>query len=326
MPTKLFVQALPFDKALVTQALEAGADGIYTDPEHKEQVLSLSRTQVLPSTDVQSISLDGPEDEERAAQALLAGSTVLLEQGWEIIPVENLLALNAPGSLGLEVTSFEQAKLGMGILERGVDWLLFLPEDQATIKATIQNIKLDQSQVELEAAVVTDIQSVGLGHRICVDTCSILHTGQGLLVGDSSAFTFLVHAETESNPYVASRPFRINAGAAHAYVVLPGDKTSYLQEVGAGTEVLVVDAKGHTQAATVGRSKIEIRPLLMITAQTASGSGHIFLQNAETIRLVRPEGTPVSVVSLQCQDQVLCRTDAAGRHFGMRIQESIEEK
>jgi 3-dehydroquinate synthase II len=38
-----------------------------------------------------------------------------------------------------------------------------------------------------------------------------------MLVGNSSAFTFLVNAETESNPYVAPRPFRINAGAVHAY-------------------------------------------------------------------------------------------------------------
>ena len=52
----------------------------------------------------------------------------------------------------------------------------------------------------------------------------------------------------------------------------------------------------------------------------------MFLQNAETIRLTAPDGTPVSVVTLKPGDKVLCRTDEAGRHFGMRIKEDIQEK
>ena len=51
----------------------------------------------------------------------------------------------------------------------------------------------------------------------------------------------------------------------------------------------------------------------------------MFLQNAETIRLVTPEGKPVSVVALQEGDTVLVSTDVAGRHFGMRIAEEIKE-
>ena len=54
-------------------------------------------------------------------------------------------------------------------------------------------------------------------------------------------------------------------------------------------------------------------------------SGTVFLQNAETIRLVRPDGKPVSVVELKPGDAVLCRVDVAGRHFGMRITENIQE-
>ena len=51
----------------------------------------------------------------------------------------------------------------------------------------------------------------------------------------------------------------------------------------------------------------------------------MFLQNAETIRVVRPDGPPVSVVSLAEGDEILVRTDQAGRHFGMRITEDIKE-
>jgi 3-dehydroquinate synthase II len=160
----------------------------------------------------------------------------------------------------------------------------------------------------------------------------MFRSGQGMLVGNSSGFTFLVNAETESNPYVAARPFRINAGAVHAYCLMPGDKTTYLEELRAGTEVLIVSADGSTTLATVGRVKIEVRPMLMIAARTTGAGadgcpreGTVFLQNAETIRLVRTSGEPVSVVSLKEGDEIICRLDQAGRHFGMRICEEIKE-
>jgi 3-dehydroquinate synthase II len=66
--------------------------------------------------------------------------------------------------------------------------------------------------------------------------------------------------------------------------------------------------------------------MLHITAESEGKTGGIFLQNAETIRLVKPDGTPVSVVNLKTGDAVLCRLDAAGRHFGMRVSEDIKEK
>lgn len=157
--------------------------------------------------------------------------------------------------------------------------------------------------MKTQPAVITRVESVGLGHRVCADTLSILRKGQGMLVGNSSAFTFLVHAETERNEYVAARPFRVNAGAVHAYVRLPGDKTTYLGEFKAGQEVLIVDANGETSLATLGRVKIEVRPMLLVEAQvtTEDGvkTGAVFLQNAETIRLTTPGGEPVSVVGLK---------------------------
>jgi 3-dehydroquinate synthase II len=117
--------------------------------------------------------------------------------------------------------------------------------------------------------------------------------------------------------------------------VLPGDKTCYLEELSAGREVLVVGADGQTSLATVGRVKIEVRPMLKITARVTApedengggggATGQVFLQNAETIRVTGVDGTPISVVNLKPGDEILCRTDAAGRHFGMRIKEDIKE-
>jgi 3-dehydroquinate synthase II len=325
MKQQIFAKAIPFDKSFVTLALESGVDGIIVDSEQVEAVNSLGRTTAIPINDFYTTHLTTKEDEEQTALYLNEGHSVFLYSGWEIIPVENLLAQNK-GMLGLEVTSLEEARLGSTIFEKGANFLVIPPEGISELKSIVQEMKLSEGHLELETAQITKILPVGLGHRVCVDTCSILRSGQGLLVGNSSSFSFLVNAETEPNPYVAARPFRINAGAVHAYVLGPSDSTSYLEEIRAGQEVLVVDSQGNSSIVTVGRVKVEIRPMLLITAKTQTQTGQIFLQNAETIRLVTQDGTPISVVSLQEGDTIVCRTDQAGRHFGMRIKEHIEEK
>jgi 3-dehydroquinate synthase class II len=62
--------------------------------------------------------------------------------------------------------------------------------------------------------------------------------------------------------YINSRPFRVNAGAVHAYVQAPNGKTAYLSELKSGAEVLVADAAGRAKTAVVGRCKIETRPMV----------------------------------------------------------------
>ncbi len=324
---KIYLYAVPFDKNLVTLALESGVDGLIVEDERVESVRRLGRTEVLPASSLTTVCLESKSDEEHAVACLRSGGKVVLRAGWEIIPVENILA--QAENLGVEVASLDQARLAAGILERGVDWLLVLPQAAAELKSIVAEVKLSQGVYELSRAVVTEVRPVGLGHRVCVDTLSMLRKGQGMLVGNSSAFTFLVHAETENNPYVAARPFRVNAGAVHAYAVMPGDRTNYLQELSAGDEVLVVGHDGRTSLATIGRVKVEVRPMLLVRAkvETPEGTreGAVFLQNAETIRLTRPNGEPVSVVSLREGDEILARLDTAGRHFGMRITEDIKE-
>ena len=324
---KVYFSAVPFDKTLITLALESGVDGIVVEDEHVAGVSALGRTEVIPESSLTAVCLDHKSDEEHAVSCLKAGDKVVLRLGWEIIPVENILA--QADQLGVEVSSLDQARLAAGILERGVDWLLVTPEAAGDLKAIVNEVKLSQGVYELSPAKVLEVRSVGLGHRVCVDTMSMLRRGQGMLVGNSSAFTFLVHAETEDNPYVAARPFRVNAGAVHAYAVMPGDTTRYLEEIKAGDEVLIVGHDGASNLATVGRVKVEVRPMLLIRARVETDEGPregaVFLQNAETIRVVRGTGEPVSVVALKEGDTILCRTDVAGRHFGMRITEDITE-
>ena len=56
-----------------------------------------------------------------------------------------------------------------------------------------------------------------MGDRACLDTCTQMSPGEGMLVGNTASGFFLIHSESIENPYVAARPFRVNAGAVDAY-------------------------------------------------------------------------------------------------------------
>jgi len=320
----IYFKSVPFSKNDVTLALESGVDGVIVPSGNVESVASLSRIPAIAEEDMPSMAMASKADEEAIRDTLNAGRKAVLARDWEIIPVENLLA--QCDNVIAEAASLEEAVLASGILQRGVQGIVVLPEAIGQLKDIIAACRTCREHESLDVAEIVRIEPAGLGHRVCVDTMSMMKRGQGMLVGNSSAFTFLVHAETEHNEYVASRPFRVNAGAVHAYIRLPGDRTTYLSEVSAGTEMLVVDNEGRTTVATAGRVKVEVRPMLLIEAKVGGKLGSVFLQNAETIRLTAPDGTPVSVVSLKSGDKVLCRLDEAGRHFGMRIKEDIQEK
>ena len=137
---------------------------------------------------------------------------------------------------------------------------------------------------------------------------------------------FFVHGETADSPYVASRPFRVNAGAVHAYVRAPDGDTKYLSELSSGDEVLVVDTDGNTRTAVVGRVKIERRPMFSVEAETDDGDRvETLLQNAETIKIATADGRR-AVTDLAAGDELLLYYDDVARHFGEAVEESIIEK
>ena len=165
---------------------------------------------------------------------------------------------------------------------------------------------------------------------MCVDTCTEMAPGDGMLAGNSSDAFLLVHSETIPSPYVATRPFRVNAGALHAYVLVPGGRTKYLSDLRSGDPVLIVNSKGATQQAYVGRCKIERRPLVLVAAEVTGEKGGreigLVMQNAETVRLTRPDGTALSVAAAKPGDEVLAHVTEGGRHFGMKVKETLTER
>ena len=328
---KIWVRVDPWDKKMVTTALEGGADGIMVPKGYSGKVKELGKIQTISEDgdlvtgkDVVIFTITSGKDEEEIVK-LSKNKKVILEcSDWTVIPLENLIAKGA--DVIAQVENFDEARLAFGILEKGVKHILFHTSDVMELKKALALLRENEEKTPLQVAEIVNIRPVGMGDRVCVDTCSLMTVGEGMLIGNSSNALFLVHSESISNPYVEQRPFRVNAGAVHAYTRVPGGKTKYLSELSAGDQILITDFKGATTVGIVGRLKIEKRPMLLATANVENKQIATIVQNAETIRLTDPEGKPVSVVKLKPKDKVLVALEAYGRHFGHKIQETITEK
>jgi 3-dehydroquinate synthase II len=253
---------------------------------------------------------------------------VVIGTDWKVIPLENLIA--GLQKLDVEiiagVQNAEEAKLALETLEHGSDGVLLDTDNLSEIKkvAAVRD-RSGMEKILLVKAKVTKVKPVGMGDRVCVDTASLMVLGEGMLIGSQSNGLFLVHSESEESPYVAARPFRVNAGAVHAYIRV-GEKTRYLSELASGDEVLILNSEGETRPAVVGRIKIERRPLMLVEAEVEGTRIKTLLQNAETIKLVGADGKPMPVTVLKEGDEVLVYFEAAARHFGIKIEETIIEK
>jgi 3-dehydroquinate synthase II len=320
-------------KRAMTEALELGFSTFVVDGD-PAPFAGLARARVLRLAEdglhegdrllAPRVVIASPEDQERALALAGRHEAVMVEaRAWRVIPHENLIAAyRRKGTrLVVEASDADEAKLLLETLETGVDHVL-LPAAHARAMAA----KLaGASQERLVEAAVRAVRPVGLADRACLDTASLLRPDEGVLTGSASGGLFLVASEAHDSGYVASRPFRVNAGAVHAYVLGPGGRTRYLSELHAGDEVLVVDAQGRARAVVLGRVKIERRPMLLVEAEAEGRVVKTLLQNAETIRLLGPGGAK-SVVELAPGDKLLVRLDEGGRHFGMSVDETVLER
>ena len=286
------------------------------------------RFRVLSNSDI--------EDILSAAKKGGLDFVVVEVKDWKIIPLENIIAkLHKIHTRIFAIAKTpEEVRKMFSILEVGVDGVIFSTSSIGDVREAM--VYMGTRSFDLKPARITEIKEVGDGERVCVDTASMLHRGEGMLIGSRSNFLFLVHNESVGSSFTSPRPFRVNAGAVHCYTLSPDGTTRYLSEIETGSEVLILDPKGKARRATVGRSKIERRPMLMIKAELLAGGkgaeareiGGIIAQDAETIRFVRRNGQLVSVTHLKRGDTVMVHaTQAAGRHFGMEVSdEYILEK
>ena len=176
--------------------------------------------------------------------------------------------------------------------------------------------------VSLEQWTVSGVSDGGVADRVAIDFTTLLSPDEGLLVGSSAKALTLVLGETATGGFVPPRPFRVNAGPVHSYVLAAGGKTTYLSEVVAGDKLVVASTDGATREATVGRAKVEPRPCVQVDLQQG---GSVFLQQAETVRLAGVAG-PLPVTQARIGDIVLVRPDSMGTHVGQRISVPVDER
>lgn len=327
-------------KSVLTTAVERGFTTFLADEADAAALAGLAKVRLLTVRDGEvregeralgpRVEIASVEDQSRALALAGRRSLVLVSaRDWRVIPYENLIAAyqGKGTTLVAEATGVADALLLLETLEVGVDAAVLDARAPADVLALAEALASRAARaVPLSRASVLAVRHVASGDRVCVDTASLFAPGEGILVGSSSNAMFLVHSEAIESGYVAARPFRVNAGPVHAYVMLPDGRTKYLSEVRAGDEVLAVSADGRARSVVVGRAKVETRPLLLVEAESGGKRFSTLLQNAETIRLVTPGGGAISVVELKEGDEVLVRLDDVGRHFGTAVRETIRER
>ncbi len=349
-------------KKFVTSALEAGADAVIIPSEEIEKVRKLGNIEIISTSKEADILLleastaeeveeaisqaqeeselevalkvkiSDKETEEAAAEA---GDhldfLIMIAEDWKVIPLENLIAevQGSKADIFAGVKDSQEAKTAIETLEIGADGVLLSPRKKGTeeVRKTCEVIEeMGGEEYDLVPGEISKIEPAGMGDRACVDTSSLMKIGEGMLVGSQSNGLFLVHSETLESEYVEARPFRVNAGAVHAYIQVPGGKTKYLSELESGDEVMIVNSEGKANPATVGRVKIERRPMLLVEAEYDDQKIKTLLQNAETINLVQENGEPISISELEVGDKVLINVQEGGRHFGAQVDETLIER
>jgi 3-amino-4-hydroxybenzoic acid synthase len=245
------------------------------------------------------------------------------------IPLEIVLAAAdaAEGHIVTIVHDLEEAEIVLGVLERGSDGVLMKAEAPGEATSLAQLCQAEALSLPLEELEIDSIAHIGLGERACVDTTTHFAKDEGILVGSYANGMILACSETHPLPYMPTRPFRVNAGALHSYVLGPANRTRYLSELTTGSQILAVDVNGRARRIAVGRSKIETRPLLQINAKSASGrSINLVVQDDWHVRVLGPEGKVLNVTELKAGDKVMgiCLDDP--RHVGHAVREFLLEK
>lgn len=287
------------------------------------------------------VHIDSAEAQAKARS--LAGSVewiLLTFEDWSMIPIENVIAAteSTPTKVAAQILKPVDAQGAGFALDIGVDALL-CTEDCLESALIVKSIRLAEStpedsshedreqHIDVSLMTITDVQEGHSGDRVCVDLLSMLEEGEGMLVGSTAKAFVLIHGETISSKYVPTRPFRVNAGSVDAYTYMADGTTKYLSELTSSDEVLITRNDGTSRKATIGRMKIETRPFILLRFKDENANeGHVFIQQAETVRLVLQNGEVCSVTDLSVGDCIFGHSSTSTRHVGQSISAPSEER
>jgi len=352
-------------KALIQEALNMNllnfllSKETYSDLKQVERINSFTRDNELPAKNLIFKSLEHLKssknltankgmflelvtkaDEQKVVELSKKNEVdfiIVSAKDWKIIPFENLIAEMHTQDTDLiaKVEDVKEAELMLKTLEIGVDGILITPKNANEI-VDLKGMIQAEFNVKLTKAKIINIENISESERVCIDSTSLLQIGEGFLVGSTAKGFCLIHSETFETEFVASRPFRVNSGDVSAYVLVPDDdpnkiyRTKYLSELKGGDKVLAVTNKGQVRVVSIGRVKIETRPMLRFELEATMGDNKIsfscICQNAETVRLVDQKGFAKSVVEVKIGDEVLVHIGPGATHFGTTVNEKILEK
>jgi 3-dehydroquinate synthase II len=259
---------------------------------------------------------------------------VVNSPNWEIIPLEYILGEFQKSSTKIAVRTNDAGKLETlkGVIEMGVD--AFIVDNPDSIEDFCKALK-PSLELKLDYAEVTEVREVEMGKRVCVNTIMSFKPEEGILVGCMPYFMFLADAETKSNPFINTRDWRVNAGAACHYTLVPSNDPQkpsfgpkYLDDLKSGERVMAIDSNGKTRLVHVAATKTEYRPLTLIKAKYGDLEGTVYQQTAETVRLVS-ENSSIRVDKLKIGDKLkvyISKPEDSATHLGQHIEEFVSEK
>ncbi|MEV6236299.1 3-dehydroquinate synthase II [Lentzea sp. NPDC051838] len=245
------------------------------------------------------------------------------------IPLEIVIAAadRSPGQLICAASSVEEAQIIVDVLEKGSEGVLLAPRNADEVFKLVRMLQARTPELALQPLTVESIEHLGLGDRVCIDTCTHFEEDEGMLVGSYAHGFILCCSETHPLPYMPTRPFRINAGALHSYVLGQDNRTNYLSELKSGSVVLAVGADGRTRRIVVGRIKLESRPLLSINAVSEAGvKVNLIVQDDWHVRVLGQGASVLNVTELTPGTQVLGYVATDKRHVGWPVGEFCVEK
>lgn len=224
-------------------------------------------------------------------------------------------------------TDVDDAIVTLGVMEVGADGVLFSPRSHGVLSEFAARLsRLERTAVKLEVATLVRSTPIGMGHRSCIDTTTLFSPTEGMLVGSTSQGGLLCCPEVFFLPYMDLRPFRVNAGSVHSYIYNFGNRTDYMSEMRAGSQVMIADRDGSTRRASVGRMKTEVRPLRLIEAEFPGGERvNVIMQDDWHVRIFSDESKPLNITELRPGDKLLGHLAKPGRHMGIKIDEHIIE-
>lgn len=246
------------------------------------------------------------------------------------IPLELLIAWfqNAPTKILKCVSTTEEGDIALRTLQHGADGLLLRTATESEFRSATSLVSVESTnKLELVEWNVTSAKYIGWGHRALVDTVSLLTQEEGMLIGSTCSAFAMMCSETHYLPYMPLRPFRVNAGAVHSYLVCPSDRTHYLADLELGHHALVVDTQGNGRSVPVGRVKIEKRPLISIDFEDKDGdTGNIIVQADWHVRIMNADGKPLHVTHCKPGTKLMGWKSVAARHCGNPINEQLIER